>query len=201
MPPRWRELAITAAYDRSGEADCNGRYECFPPRGPEPVFSGSRNGSDEPRSFSVLASASICVSGGGGGIRPEARNSKAQPNWLPPADPRFFFAPPIIRRARRTTTKNRIPRKTGTLLIRCHYSRLRLLGGISATPMQSVVLVRKRAERFDIECVVHANGCRYGLLVRRQRKRKQDLGPVGFSWAVLTRVDALRRLDETAVRL
>jgi hypothetical protein len=41
-------------------------------------------------SFSVFASASICVSGGGGGSLPEVRNSKAQPKWLPPTDRCFF---------------------------------------------------------------------------------------------------------------
>jgi hypothetical protein len=35
-----------------------------------------------------------------------------------------------------------------------------------ANHRRSVVLAGMRAERFDIECVVHANGCRNGLLVR-----------------------------------
>src|SRR5580698_64261 len=63
--------------------------------------------------------------------------------------------------------------------------------------MQSVVLVRKRAERFDVECVVHANGCRNGLPVRREGESKQDLG---LSVCALTRFCALRRRDEAAIR-
>jgi hypothetical protein len=37
---------------------------------------------------------------------------------------------------------------------------------IASAPMQSAVLVRKGAERFNIKCVVHANGGRNGLLIR-----------------------------------
>ena len=37
---------------------------------------------------------------------------------------------------------------------------------IARAPTQSAVLVRKGAERLNIECVVHANGGRNGLLIR-----------------------------------
>ena len=38
--------------------------------------------------------------------------------------------------------------------------------GTLIAPTQSAVLVRKGAERFNKECVVHANGGRNGLLIR-----------------------------------
>jgi hypothetical protein len=41
--------------------------------------AGLRKESEAFLSFSVFVSASICVSGGGGGILPEVRNSKAHP--------------------------------------------------------------------------------------------------------------------------
>lgn len=82
--------------------------------------AGLRSGSEAPRSFSVLNSVSIWDSGGGGGIRPEARKSSAQPNGLPPPGLRPFLAFAVldIRKASSSAARTRIPRMAGALFTR-----------------------------------------------------------------------------------